>query len=312
MAKTELASDDITGKYTASLESYLQQGNEAALHQAYEIGRRCLAEGWSILEMISIHHQAMQAVEKAAETSQLRPETLRKAGEFFTECMSPFEMTHRAIGEANLALRRLNEALEEQTQLISRELHDQSGRLLAAVHIELDEIARGLPEDGRTRLQGVKGLCDQIEAQLRGISHELRPTILEDLGLIAALESLAQRTAKRTGLRITIKPFDGPRLPARVEVALYRVVQEALNNVMKHASATSVEIRLRNTGGAVKCSVVDNGIGFDPKALQKDHSRRGLGLLGIHERVQALRGEVQIESVSGQGTKLKLMIPLEG
>jgi signal transduction histidine kinase len=144
------------------------------------------------------------------------------------------------------------------------------------------------------------------------LSHELRPTILEDLGLTAALESLAELTSKRTGVRITVVPYEGARLASRVEVALYRIVQEALNNVVKHASATSAEIKLSKTGTAVRCSILDNGIGFDPKARQADPSRGGLGLLGIHERVQALEGELQIESSPGQGTRLEIMIPLEG
>jgi two-component system sensor histidine kinase DegS len=312
MAKTELQADDVTRTYMATLQIYLYCGEEAALHRAYEIGRRCLGDGRSILEMISIHHRAMQGLRNGAATSQLQPETVKKAGEFFTECMSPFEMTRRAIGEANLALRMLNEALEEQVRLIARELHDQSGQLLAAVHIALDELARDLPEDRRPRLQGVKDLCDQVEKQLRGLSHELRPTILEDLGLTAALESLAELTSKRTAVRITVVPFEGARLASRVEVALYRIVQEALNNVVKHASATSAEIKLSKIGTALRCSIVDNGIGFDTKALQSDPWRRGLGLSGIRERVRALEGELQIESSPGRGTRLEIMIPLEG
>jgi signal transduction histidine kinase len=311
MAKIEPHSDELTRMYIAALESYLQQGGEAALHRAYEIGRRSLADGRSILDMVSIHHQAMQAMGNASPPSWLRPETLKKAGEFFIECMSPYEMTQRAFGEANEALRRLNESLEEQARLLARELHDESGQLLAAVHIELDDIARNLPADGRTRLQGVKGLLDQVETQLRAISHELRPTVLDDLGLVAALESLAQRVARRKGLRIAVRPFKGARLPARVEVALYRIVQEALNNVSKHARATLVKIQLRVTAKAVVCSIEDNGIGFEPKSLQSNPGGRGLGLLGIQERLQALRGEVRIESVPGQGTKLKITIPLE-
>jgi len=312
MDMAKLRSDEVTREYTAALESYLQCGDEAALHQVYELGRHCLSEGRSILEMISLHHQAMRTVWEVVAPFQRGPDALSKAGEFFTECMSPFEMTHRAFGEANRALRSLNETLESHARLIARELHDQSGQLLAAVHIELDEAARGLPAGSQARLLGVRQLLDQVETQLRDMSHELRPTVLDDLGLVPALESLSNRISKRSNVRVAFKSFSGDRLPGRVEVALYRIVQEALNNVIKHASATSVEIRLRNTGAAVKCSIHDNGIGFDPKALQTDPSRRGLGLLGIRERVQALRGAIQIESVSGQGTKLKIMIPLEG
>ena len=311
MEKTKPHSDERTRKYTAALRSYLQEGDEASLQQAYELGRRGLAEGRSILDMVSVHHQAMRAVWDDAALPQRQHEALGKAGEFFTECMSPFEMTHRAFGEANQALRRLNETLEEQARVIGRELHDEAGQLLAAVHIELDEIAREFPAQGRARFREVKAHLDQVEKQLRGLSHELRPAILDDLGLMAALECLSQRVAKRTGLLISLQRLDGPRLPGRVEVALYRIVQEALNNVIKHARATSVKVRLHRMGKAVVCSIRDNGMGFDPESLPTDPDR-GLGLSGIRERLQALQGEVRIESVSGKGTRLKIMIPLEG
>lgn len=102
---------DRTRKYSAALKSYLQQGDEAALHHAYEYGRGCLGEGRSILDMVSMHHQAMEAVWNMMAPSKLQSEYFRSAGDFFNECMSPFEMTHRAFGEANQALRHLNETL---------------------------------------------------------------------------------------------------------------------------------------------------------------------------------------------------------
>jgi len=311
MEKTKPHSDERTRKYKANLQSYLREGDEVALQQAYEFGRRGLAEGRSILDMISIHHQALRAVWNRAAAAQLGPDALGKAGEFFTECMSPFEMTHRAFGEANQTLRRLNETLEEQARVIGRELHDEAGQLLAAVHIELDEIARDFPAEGQARFRQVKARLDQVETQLRSLSHELRPAVLEDLGLVAALESLSQRVAKRTGLLISLQRFDGPRLSSRMELALYRIVQEALNNVIKHARATSVKIQLHRMGKALVCSVRDNGIGFDPQSLPTGPGR-GLGLSGIRERLKALQGEVRIESVAGKGTSLKIMIPMEG
>jgi two-component system sensor histidine kinase DegS len=106
--------------------------------------------------------------------------------------------------------------------------------------------------------------------------------------------------------------FDGPRLPLRVELALYRIVQEALNNVSKHARATVVKIRLRRTGKEAVCSVDDNGVGFDPDTVNKGPRPHGSGLLGIQERLQALQGKVHIQSLPGKGTKLKIVVPLEG
>ena len=311
MNKPKPASDGKTEKYTAALKTYLQKGNEAALQQAYEYGRRCLAEGRSILDMISLHHQAMTAVWSASIPARLRNNTFRGAGEFFNECMSPFEMTHRAFGEANLALRHLNETLEEQVRLIGRDLHDQSGQLLAAIHIELDEIIRTLPAESRDRFGKLKLLLDEVETQLRDLSHQLRPTILDDLGLAPALESMFGQISKRTGLRISPERFSIPRLPPQVELALYRIVQEALSNVVKHARATSVNVRLLRADREVMCSIQDNGCGFDPDSIRTNSETRGLGLLGIQERLKSLRGELQITSVPGKGTKLRISIPVE-
>jgi signal transduction histidine kinase len=308
MAKAQTHSDEVTRKYTVALKHWLGRGGEAALQRAYVLGRSCLADGWSILDMVSIHHAAVQAMGKGEAPGWLNPETLRMANEFFNESMSPFEMTHRAFGEGNRALRRLNETLEEQNRLISREIHDCAGQLLAAVHIELDGIVRELPPGSVSRFHKIKSLLEQVEIQLRELSHELRPTVLEDLGLAAAVQSLSSRFEKRTRIRTTLQAFNGKRLPAGIEVALYRAIQEALNNVAKHSRATSAKIRLLKSGNAVICLVRDNGVGFDPNSVR---TRLGLGLLGIQERLQALQGELRIESESGKGTRLKIKVPLE-
>lgn len=309
MSKAATQVDEITRKYTNALAGYLKDGGEADLQRAYEIGRRCLADGRSIIEVISIHNQALQTMANGGTRSAAAHNPVR-AGQFLTECISPFEMTHRAFGEANQALRRLNDTLEEQARFIARELHDQSGQLLAAIHIELDEAMRDLPAATRGRIEGIKCLLDKVEKQLRDLSHEIRPTILDDLGLVAGLESLAQRVARRTGLRIVVRPFVGSRLPAPVEIALYRIVQEALNNVARHAHATSVNIRLRQLAKEFRCSIRDNGVGFDSRALETP-GRRGLGMLGMKERLQSLGGTLRVESEPGRGTKLEIIVPLE-
>ena len=309
MEKTTTRPDEALRTYLAALASYLEQGSEAALQTAYQFGRRSLTEGQSILDMVLLHNQAIRAT---AKTGSICLRDLNRAGEFFVECISPFEMTHRAFGEANRALRGLNETLEEQMRLIGRELHDESGQLLAAVHIELDEMARDLPAAQQGCLQRAKEHLDQVETQLRNVSHELRPTVLDDLGLAAALDSLSRRTAKRTGLRISPQLGNGPRLPVRVELAVYRIVQEALNNVTRHAQATAVRIRLRRSSKQVVCTVEDNGIGFQPGAARPEQDARGIGLLGVQERVQALRGSLRVDSTPGKGTKLEVAIPLEG
>jgi signal transduction histidine kinase len=298
-------------RYAANLEEYLQRRGEDTLEEAYELGRRALAEGLGVLDIAAIHHQALSKIVARAGIAPKGLHAVKGAGEFFAESVAPFEMTHRAFGESNAALSRLNETLEEETKRIAHALHDEAGQLLAAIHITLDEVARGMPSPVRERLQEVRKLLDQIEGQLRQLSHELRPTVLDDFGLMPALEFLAQGVAKRTKHQITVEGFQGERLPAPVEAALYRIVQEALNNVTRHARATRVNVRLERAGASVLCSVADNGIGFDPAGRSSGAKERGLGLLGIRERLSALGGTFEIKSARGRGTDLRIIVPLE-
>ena len=298
-------------EYAGALEDYVARGGEAALEQAYEVGRRALSEKLAILDMVAIHHRVLEALLRRSATREENIQLVAKAGEFLAESLSPFEMTHRAFMEANLALSRLNEILEEENKRIAHALHDEAGQLLAAVHISLEDLARGLPPSARERLQGVRKLLDQIEEQLRHLSHELRPTILDDLGIVPALESLAEGVSKRTKQHITVEAFKGERLPAPVETALYRIVQEGLHNVTKHAKATEVKIRIERTDGQVICSVRDNGVGFDSSALPSRSDEQGLGLIGMRERLNALGGTFEIRTAPGSGTELEIKVPLE-
>ena len=212
---------------------------------------------------------------------------------------------------AEKALHRLNEMLEEEAKRIARALHDEAGQLLATVHIALAEVARELPPPVRKRLQEVRGLLNQIEGQLRHLSHELRPTILDDLGLCPALEFLAQGVSTRTGLLITVKGSTEGRLPLSIETALYRIVQEALTNISKHARATRVRIQFQRAARRIRCVVRDDGIGFDVPSVLDRKGEQGLGLIGIRERLNALGGTLQITSAPGRGTELLITVPLE-
>ena len=292
--------------YDGALTAYLRHGGEAELKNSYELGRQALAQGMGVLDMISLHQHALEQLTDAPLSAEL----LRRAGEFFIEGMSPFEMTHRAFGESNSALRHINESLEGETRRIARALHDESGQFLAAVHIELQEAKRGLPLAKRHRIQKVEALLDQIEKQLRSFSHDLRPTVLDDYGLMPALQTFAERFSKRLGLPVAIDGTVETRLPNAVEAALYRVAQEALNNVARHAKATQVNIRVWQTPAALHFSIRDNGIGFDPSSANGDHSR-GLGLRGMRERLMVLGGTFEIQSKPKQGTEIQVSVPRE-
>ncbi len=213
--------------------------------------------------------------------------------------------------QAEETLRWLNERLEDEAKRIAHALHDEAGQLLSSVHLALEEVARDLPQGARARMRAVKELLDQIEEELRRLSHELRPTVLDDLGLLPALEFLADRVGRRSGLTITVQDKTERRLPPSVETALYRSVQEAFNNIMRHAKAARVKVEIRQEAGSVLCSVRDDGIGFNTAVVKVREGERGLGLMGIRERAGALGGTLEIRSAPGKGTELSISIPLE-
>jgi two-component system sensor histidine kinase UhpB len=297
--------------YVAALEAYLEQLDESCLHRAYELGRRAVSEGRSILEMIELHQRAALAFTLRSASVAESSHVAEATAVFLREAISPYEMTNRAYGEANLSLKRLNETLEAEVKRLALALHDDAGQLLAAAHIQLEDVARTLPADVRERLQEVRRVLDQIEDQLRALSHELRPRALEEQGLLPALEMLRSTISRRTGLRITVEASEWERLSARIETLLYRVIQEALKNVSKHAHACAAKIRLWRAGNFIFCSIEDEGRGFDYDAVSSAKNHQGLGLLGIHERLQVLGGSCEIRSTPGKGTALKIKIPWE-
>ncbi len=298
--------DGLQIDYERTLKAYLRDGGENCLKQAYELGRRALGEGKGILDMVGVHQQTLEHILDGQASADL----VRRAGDFLTESMSPYEMTHRAFGEANETLRRLNESLEGETRRIARALHDESGQLLAAVHIQLLQLARHLSPSAQSSLRDIEALLEQIEQQLRNFSHDLRPTVLDDYGLVPALQSLAERFSKRFGTPVSVDSKPMPRLTKTTEAAMYRIAQEGLNNVARHAKATRVHIRLWMSPGELHCRIRDDGVGFDPAALPRA-SKNALGLIGIRERLNVLGGSLEILSAPQQGTELKIEVPVE-
>jgi signal transduction histidine kinase len=218
------------------------------------------------------------------------------------ELMTAQQDRLRALAEGTFRAR------EEEARRIARELHDEAGQLLASVHIALDDLAQRLPE-GVGTVRRVHELLDRVEGQLRRLSRELRPTILDDLGLTPALEWLAQGVAERTGMTVSVQAPIG-RLPSAVETVLYRVVQEALANTMRHAQANSVVIEVRQADGTVHAMVRDDGQGFDVEAVLARRGDRGLGLIGMRERVDAVGGRLLVASAPGRGTEVVVTVPV--
>ncbi len=206
-------------------------------------------------------------------------------------------------------------SLEDERKRIARELHDDTGQALTTLALNLELVGRELPpgaEAARQRLEAVRELASNMIDNIRNLISDLRPSVLDDLGLVPALRWYIKRTLQPIGITVT---FDArnleERLPSDIETALFRIVQEALTNVMKHAHATRVDVMIERTDGHVVASVDDNGQGFDPTPTPRWNAEgRGLGLFGMHERAMLLAGTVTINSRRGAGTHVYVDIPI--
>jgi len=225
------------------------------------------------------------------------------------------KQTERELRRSQQELRSLskaaNEALEAERRRTARELHDELGQLLTALKMDLESLRSALPLDKPDlvkRVQAMHTLLDATIAATRRIASDLRPLMLDDLGLAAALDWLVHNFSKRTGIATDLVIDETvAQVPEPISSALYRITQESLTNVAKYAQATRVEIRLEHDGDWVQLLVRDNGCGIEAA----DQKKRGrFGLLGIRERVMLLYGEVSIEGKHGQGSEVRARIPL--
>lgn len=302
MASNPSKQPDPASLYRQALESYLREDSEAALLDAYALGRRLLNEGRGMLPLIDIHHRML-----AGLLTGVSPDRLLAAGHLLAESLASFEMSLRGFSEANSALRSINQRLEDELRKIAHALHDESGQLLTCVFVRVDQARKELSPSATPFLDEVRDMLEAVETQLRRLSHELRPTILDDLGLGPALDFLAQGIAARSGIGIQVEDRVRQRLPPAFELALYRSAQEGLNNLVRHARATRARLALQADSQHIELKIEDNGCGFDPRQAGSGHS---LGLLGMRERVRSLGGEMQIESKPGAGTTISLSLPL--
>jgi signal transduction histidine kinase len=215
----------------------------------------------------------------------------------------------RAERDMRALSQRLVAAQEEERGHLSRELHDHVGQVLTALRMELGRIERGRSQqDVRlgSSIAEAKQLVDEMFRTVRDLALGLRPSMLDDLGLRAALDWHARQLSRRYGLdvRLTIDG-DIDTLSDRYQTCVYRVIQEALTNCVRHARAHGVEVRLTAGDSAFEIAVSDDGAGFDPGAR-----RDGLGLRGMEERVKEVGGTLAISSAPGRGTVLSIRLPL--
>lgn len=306
MGATSPKLDSSDADYHEALAAYVEHGGEVHLARAYELGRDALANGRSIPDLVGVHGRALRAIVSAGGSRGNLGFLLDSAATFLAETLSPFEMTHRGYRDSLIAWRHINETLEQEIRRIAHALHDDSGQLLVSVHLQLAELARELSAAG-PKIQECQTLLDQAEQHLRHLSHELRPMVLDDLGWLAAIEFLAAAISGRWHIPVDVSSSVTQRLPAPVETALYRVVQEALTNAARHSKASRIRIEIDQELDTLRCVISDDGVGFEVESCVR---RGGLGLRGMRERLAALGGSLHIVSSFGRGAQIRFQVPL--
>ena len=298
--------DLLDSDYREALAAYVAYGGEALLARGYELGRKALADGRSIPELVGVHSRALRTLASDDRAPRDPGLLIDSAETFLAETLSPFEMTHRGYRDSLIAWRHINEMLEQEIRRIAHALHDDSGQLLVSVHLQLAALAREIPA-AAPKIQECQQVLDQAEQQLRHLSHELRPMVLDDLGWLAAIEFLAAAVSGRTRIPVDVRSSITQRLPAPVETALYRVVQEALTNAARHSKASRIGIEIDQELDSLRCLISDDGVGFEVESCVR---RGGLGLRGMRERLGALGGTLHIVSAPGQGAQIRFNLPL--
>ncbi len=206
---------------------------------------------------------------------------------------------------------RLQQIREEERGRIAREIHDELGQALTALKLDLSWLAEGLPDSQQPLRAQIHALSRRVEETIRAvrrIATALRPSLLDDLGLVAALEWQAEEFRRHSGIRLRFaSTLRDARLDRDLSTSVFRIFQEALTNVARHARATSVEVRLEERSGRLLLEVRDNGRGI----TESERSGRGaLGLLGMRERALALGGELEVTGSPRGGTEVRLVVPL--
>ncbi len=234
-------------------------------------------------------------------------EEIDRLASSFSGLLERIEEERRRSGQ--LAMR----AQEEERRRLARDLHDEVNQALTAILLRLEALAQDTPPERAPEVAELKRLVNQAMDELLNLARQLRPSALDDHGLVPAVETQLKRFSARTGIEVRLGTDGDPdTLPDVVQTAIYRVAQEALTNVTRHAGATVVELELEEQGGDAELRVRDDGSGFDPstatRGTQEGHTG-GLGLIGMAERARLVGGELDVRSAPGGGTTITLRVP---
>ena len=229
---------------------------------------------------------------------------VRELGEVLHSSRQQIE---RHATERNMLQRRIMMAHEQERVRLARDLHDQTGQSVTAALLDLKAISPFVSERGRERLRNLSHSLNEIGRMLHRIAWELRPASLDELGLTNVLQAYFEEWSRKHGVKVEFdcKDLNLDRYSDEVRTTVYRVVQEALNNVAKHAAATSLNAIIETIGGSLRLTIRDDGRGFEELA-----SPARLGLAGMRERVSLIGGMLEVESSLGKGTTVTLHIPV--
>ncbi len=221
------------------------------------------------------------------------------------------EVSSKEVARGKL-LEKLITAHEDERRRIARELHDEAGQALTALILNLEMAEQSSRPVEQQSLARLRGIAEHTLAELRRMISALRPTILDDLGLGAAIRWYVKEMVEPQGLRVSVN-LSGldVRLPYHVETAVFRIVQEAFTNILKHAHAREARVEAHLRDGQVRVTIADDGRGFEVASVPSPREGRGMGLLGMRERAELLGGSVQVSSRPGTGTIIEAVIPME-
>jgi signal transduction histidine kinase len=248
------------------------------------------------------------------DVSTMNAELERRVQDRTRELSQLYESLQAQDARRGQLLRKVIAAQEDERKRLARELHDETTQQLTALGLHLDMLARasgeGSPAAGRVR--EARALVDRMIDELHRVIFDLRPSMLDDLGLLAAIHSYAERRLAPRGIAVRFEfPDVHPDLAPEARTAIFRVVQEALSNIERHAQAETVLVACAVADDRLTIEVEDDGIGFDPSEVQQPRaSGRGLGLLGMRERLSLLGGSIDVESEKGQGTRIVVSVPI--
>ncbi len=267
------------------------------------------SEGGEIGAMArALEHMRVQLLASIDDLAALNSSLESRVAERTDELRLQTELTHQLLG-------RVITAQEDERARLARELHDEIGQMLTALQLSLDRLAKSLPPDAATsreRLGSVRELSAQTLADLRRVIADLRPGVLDKLGLVPALAWVAEHTVGPLGIEVSVEASGlVERLPVSIETVLFRIAQEAMHNVARHSGASRVRITLNRSDAEALMAIHDDGRGFTPELIAPSaDGRGGLGLAGMAERAALAGGQISISSAPDQGTSIRVSVPL--